>query len=204
MFSVESSPRDRGLVDAQDKLRRFYQEVETVFAAEVGYRRSRSNLLEQVLNVLITEWHAALRDLVAGVPGSYDGMADHSRLSGPGDERHGFMASRWRPTVEPPPGLGHLSSRMPRCPGSTRPGGLTAPVANPRESDGGCHSGNVPETAVVADAIVVAVDSVRLQQLVLVGARVIPGQAVGGDGEIGPAVGDAEVAQVDMSGAAAV
>jgi len=92
VFGVESSSRDGRLVNAEYQLGRVQQDVKAVLAAEVGHWRPWRNLPEQVLNVLITEWRSALRGMVAGVPGSHYGMADHSEmLSGRGGARHGFM-----------------------------------------------------------------------------------------------------------------
>jgi len=62
----------------------------------------------------------------------------------------------------------------------------------------GSASGTASEQTVVGDAIGIGRDSVGLQQLALPARAVIQIRAPGRDGEIGPSVGDAEVAQVDV------
>ena len=58
----------------------------------------------------------------------------------------------------------------------------------------------VPEGAVVPHPVVIGTDAVGVEQLVLVTLTEVPVEAQRRDGEVGPAVADGEVAEVDVAG----
>src|SRR5690606_17729928 len=62
----------------------------------------------------------------------------------------------------------------------------------------------VPRRPVIADAVLVAGDPVRVEEGVLPAGAVVPVEAHARDGEVGPAVADAERPEVDVPGEPAV
>src|SRR4051812_39139615 len=67
-----------------------------------------------------------------------------------------------------------------------------------------CSGAEIPEHPVPGGADRVGVDAVGVEQEALPAGAVVPHGTPGGDGEVGPAVGDPEGPQVDVPGATAV
>jgi hypothetical protein len=62
----------------------------------------------------------------------------------------------------------------------------------------------IPEKSVVADAFGVRIRAVGVEEVLLPARAVVPDRAQGGDGQIGPAVGNTQGAEIDVSGPATV
>ena len=58
----------------------------------------------------------------------------------------------------------------------------------------------MPEGAVIPDPILVGIDAVGVEQLVLLAFTEVPVEAQRRDGEVGPAVTDGKITEVDVAG----